>query len=92
MIKTGTHFVHETYMLVYMLQSLMTHERCHTSGPVAGTDPPHTHTYTQTHTIGGSDLAPVNISTLHSSSESNLQLLNLFEHLCTSTCVMFNEV
>lgn len=40
MIKTGTHFVHQTYMLVYMLQSLMTHERCHTSGPLAGTDPP----------------------------------------------------
>lgn len=88
MIKTGTHFVHQTYMLVYMLQSLMTHERCHTSGPVAGTDPDPPHT----HTIGSSDLAPVNISTLHSSSESNLQLLNLFEHLCTSTCVMFNEV
>lgn len=87
MIKTGTHFVHQTYMLVYMLQSLMTHERCHTSGPLAGTDPP-----PQTHTIGSSDLAPVNISTLHSSSESNLQLLILFEHLCTSTCVMFNEV
>lgn len=46
MIKTGTHFVHETYMLVYMLQSLMTHERCHTSGPVAGTDHPHIHTDT----------------------------------------------
>lgn len=55
MIKTGTHFVHETYMLVYMLQSLMTHERCHTSGPVAGTDPPphiHTHVHTDTHYRG----------------------------------------